>query len=173
MITYSTYSLSSHPLLHSFTPSPSFSLLSLNGMPLTVKFLPHEVADIEPTFEFLRKQDLRRGPWETRYMLLTWLSLMCMIPFDLRSIDSQASKDSERVCYAMGDCLRLGPLKSTKCAVIGDQPGSALLFSQLPLVDQMIETAKTFLDRAGKDRDASSLFLARLLTRYDTPPAYY
>lgn len=73
-------------------------------MPLVVKFLPHEVADIEPTFEFLRAQDLRKGPWETRYMLLTWLSLMCMIPFDLRSIDSQASKDSERVCYTMGSC---------------------------------------------------------------------
>ncbi|KAF8985418.1 hypothetical protein BGZ46_004276, partial [Entomortierella lignicola] len=104
------------------------------GYKTVVKFLPHEVSDIEPAFALLRMQDLRRGSWETRYVLLVWLSLMCMIPFDLKSIDSQVSKDSERI----------------------------------PLVDQMVETAKIYLDRAGKDRDAASLFLARLLTRKDT-----
>ncbi|KAI7830495.1 tubulin folding cofactor D C terminal-domain-containing protein [Gamsiella multidivaricata] len=108
------------------------------GYKTVVKFLPHEVADVEPTFEFLRMLNLRKTPWETRYVLLIWLSLMCMIPFDLKSIDSQASKASDRI----------------------------------PLVDQMIETAKTYLDRAGKDRDAASLFLARLLTRKDTCDLY-
>ena len=61
-----------------------------------VKFLPHEVADLEPAFQFLKMQT-KRSPWETRYILFIWLSLMCMIPFDLKSIDSQASKDSSRV----------------------------------------------------------------------------
>ncbi|KAF9191021.1 hypothetical protein BGZ51_007854 [Haplosporangium sp. Z 767] len=108
------------------------------GYKTVVKFFPHEVADIEPTFEFLRMQDKRRREWETRYVLLIWLSLMCMIPFDLKSIDSQASKSTDRI----------------------------------PLVDQMIDTAKTYLDCAGKDRDGSSLFLARLLTRKDTCDIY-
>jgi hypothetical protein len=58
--------------------------------------LPHEVADLEPALEFLKMQDKRRV-WETRYVLLIWLSLMCMIPFDLKTIDSQATKDSDRV----------------------------------------------------------------------------
>ncbi|KAF8938927.1 tubulin folding cofactor D C terminal-domain-containing protein [Dissophora ornata] len=108
------------------------------GYKTIVKFLPHEVADIEPTFEFLRKETTHRGAWETRYMLLIWLSLMCMIPFDLKSIDSQSSKTSDRI----------------------------------PLVDQMMDSAKSYLDRAGKDRDASSLFIARLLTRKDTCIVY-
>ncbi|KAF9436861.1 hypothetical protein BGZ76_002746 [Entomortierella beljakovae] len=108
------------------------------GYKTVVKFLPHEVADIEPTFEFLKAQNLRRGAWETRYILLIWLSLMCMIPFDLKSIDSQATMSSERI----------------------------------PLVDQMIETSKGYMDRAGKDRDAASVFLARLLTRKDTSILY-
>lgn len=76
---------------------PFNTILSLASFH-TVKFLPHEVADIEPAFEFLRNQDTAKGPWETRYVLLVWLSLMCMIPFDLRSIDSNASKDNDRVC---------------------------------------------------------------------------
>ncbi|KAF9902183.1 hypothetical protein EC991_005196 [Linnemannia zychae] len=107
------------------------------GYKTIVKFLPHEVADLEPTFEFLKKQDKKRV-WETRYVLLIWLSLMCMIPFDLKTIDSQATKDSDRI----------------------------------PLVDQMIEKGKTFLQCAGKDRDGASLFLARLLTRKDTCRVY-
>ncbi|KAF9899880.1 hypothetical protein BX616_002798, partial [Lobosporangium transversale] len=108
------------------------------GYKTVVKFLPHEVADIEPAFEFLKTLENSRVPWETGYVLLIWLSLMCMIPFDLKTIDSQVEKTSERI----------------------------------PLVDQMIETAKSFLNKAGKDRDGASLFLARLLTRKDTCGVY-
>ncbi|KAF9171818.1 hypothetical protein BGX21_001107 [Mortierella sp. AD011] len=115
-----------------------YFITKTRGFKTVVKFLPHEVADIEPAFAFLRMQDFRHIAWETRYVLLIWLSLMCMIPFDLKSIDSQVSKDNERIT----------------------------------LVDQMVETAKIFLDRAGKDRDAGSLFLARLLTRKDTCVLY-
>lgn len=43
---------------------------------------------------------------------------------------------------------------------------------QIPLVDQMIERGKTYLQCAGKDRDGASLFLARLLTRKDTCRVY-
>ncbi|KAG0211199.1 hypothetical protein BGX28_008379 [Mortierella sp. GBA30] len=115
-----------------------YLISNTRGYKTVVKFLPHEVADIEPAFEFLRMQDKRGRPWETRYILLIWLSLMCMIPFDLKSIDSQATKASDRI----------------------------------PLVDQMMDTAKIYLDRAGKDRDGASLFLARLLTRKDTCTLY-
>ncbi|KAG0005138.1 hypothetical protein BGZ65_011884 [Modicella reniformis] len=115
-----------------------YIICKTRGYKTIVKFLPHEVSDIEPVFEFLKMQDNRKAAWETRYMLLVWLSLMCMIPFDLRSIDSQASKASDRI----------------------------------PLVDQMLDAGKSYLDRAGKDRDASSLFLARLLTRKDTCGLY-
>ncbi|KAF9275663.1 hypothetical protein BGZ68_010600 [Mortierella alpina] len=114
-----------------------YFVTNTRGYKTIVKFLPHEVADIEPAFEFLRQQDKRR-PWETRYMLLIWLSLMCMIPFDLRSIDSQATETSGRI----------------------------------PLVDQMMDCAKLYLDCAGRDRDGASLFLARLLTRRDTCTFY-
>ncbi|KAF9096373.1 hypothetical protein BGX29_008588 [Mortierella sp. GBA35] len=107
------------------------------GYKTIVKFLPHEVADLEPAFEFLKRHERGRA-WETRYILLIWLSLMCMIPFDLKTIDSKATKDSDRI----------------------------------PLVDDMIEMGKTFLQCAGKDRDGASLFLARLLTRKDTCRVY-
>jgi len=77
-----------------------YFITKTRGYKTVLKFLPHEVQDLEPAFAFLKAQDKRR-PWETRYMLMLWLSLMCMIPFDLRSIDSEATKTSERVRLTM------------------------------------------------------------------------
>jgi hypothetical protein len=39
--------------------------------------------------------------WEMRYVLLIWLSLICMIPFDLRTVDSRAGA-------VIGDKVRAG-----------------------------------------------------------------
>ena len=33
--------------------------------------------------------------WETRYMLLLWLSMVSMIPFDMERLDSNASVDGQ------------------------------------------------------------------------------
>ena len=32
--------------------------------------------------------------WETRYILLLWLSVACMIPFDLSRLDSSTVSDN-------------------------------------------------------------------------------
>ncbi|CAG8507035.1 2498_t:CDS:10, partial [Acaulospora morrowiae] len=49
------------------------------------------VSDLEPTFYFLVALDPKDyTEWETRYVLLIWLSLICMIPFDLKTVDSLA-----------------------------------------------------------------------------------
>ena len=52
---------------------------------LTRKF-PHEVKDIEPILSLLSKQT-KEDPWETSYMLLLWLSMICLIPFDMKRFD--------------------------------------------------------------------------------------
>lgn len=75
-----------------------YFITKTRGYKTVLKFFPHEVEDLEPAFAFLKSQrDKSKRPWETRYVLLLWLSLMCMIPFDLKSVDSAASKSSERV----------------------------------------------------------------------------
>eukprot|EP00742_Colponemidia_sp_Colp-10_P003876 GILJ01004127.1.p1 GENE.GILJ01004127.1~~GILJ01004127.1.p1 ORF type:complete len:1237 (-),score=209.83 GILJ01004127.1:67-3777(-) len=61
----------------------------VRGYKTIVKLFPHEVADLEPTFELLEGQD--RGDhetWETRYVLLLWMSMIALIPFDLDTVDS-------------------------------------------------------------------------------------
>ncbi|XP_053850363.1 tubulin-specific chaperone D isoform X1 [Vidua macroura] len=49
---------------------------------------PHEVRDLQPVLDLLAKQNPRDPEtWETRYMLLLWLSMICLIPFDLARFD--------------------------------------------------------------------------------------
>uniref|UniRef100_H0ZB90 Tubulin-specific chaperone D n=1 Tax=Taeniopygia guttata TaxID=59729 RepID=H0ZB90_TAEGU len=49
---------------------------------------PHEVRDLQPVLDMLAKQNPRDPEtWETRYMLLLWLSMICLIPFDLARFD--------------------------------------------------------------------------------------
>ena len=40
-------------------------------------------------FSFLRQT------WETRYILLLWMSIICMIPFDMAKLDSNAPIDED------------------------------------------------------------------------------
>jgi hypothetical protein len=55
----------------------------------TVRFFPHEVADLAPALEFA--QILNRAQsstlWSTQHVALLWISLICMIPFDLAQFD--------------------------------------------------------------------------------------
>ena len=47
------------------------------------------MADLEPALAYLQALDGKDTEiWETRYVLLLWLSLICMIPFDLKKVDS-------------------------------------------------------------------------------------
>ncbi|KAJ3037081.1 hypothetical protein HDV00_002086 [Rhizophlyctis rosea] len=66
--------------------------VEVRGHKTVVKFLSHEATDLEPTLDFLTAAayDSPEGGslWETRYVGFLWMSLICMIPFDLKRIDS-------------------------------------------------------------------------------------
>lgn len=51
-----------------------------------VKFFPHEVSDMEQVTELLHFQDTHE--WQVPYILVLWLSIIVLVPFDLSTIDS-------------------------------------------------------------------------------------
>ncbi|KAJ3414764.1 hypothetical protein HDV05_006103 [Chytridiales sp. JEL 0842] len=67
-----------------------YLLTKVRGYKTIVKFFSHEASDLEPTLHHLLHCPDDFFLWETRYILLVWLSLIVMIPFDLISIDSSA-----------------------------------------------------------------------------------
>jgi hypothetical protein len=63
----------------------------VRGYKTVIKFFPHEVADMEPVVEILHFQD--HQDWWISYVLILWLSIIAMVPFDIDTIDSR--KDHE------------------------------------------------------------------------------
>lgn len=74
-----------------------YAYTKVRGYKTIVHYFPHEVADLTPTLAFLEHlRDQADGDnaeaastcWQVRYVCLLWLSLICMIPFDLAKFDS-------------------------------------------------------------------------------------
>lgn len=66
-----------------------YNYLKFRGYKTIIRFFPHEVADLAPALEFA--QILNRAQsstlWSTQHVALLWISLICMIPFDLAQFD--------------------------------------------------------------------------------------
>ena len=72
-------------------------LSKMRGYKKIVQHLPHEVADFEPVLALLARQDIADSDtWHTRYMLLLWLSIVCMIPFDLQRFDDNTDVEQQK-----------------------------------------------------------------------------
>ena len=68
-----------------------YALTKTRGYKRIIKLLPHEVADVEPVVQALVCHDAgEHGTWETRYVLLLWLSILVLMPFPLDTLDSSA-----------------------------------------------------------------------------------
>lgn len=64
----------------------------VRGYKTIIHFFPHAVNDLLPTLTLLEHCMASDSltSWEIRYILLLWLSLICMIPFDLAQFDAGA-----------------------------------------------------------------------------------
>ncbi len=74
-----------------------YCLCKVRGYKRVIRLMPVEVQDVEPTMHILLSQDQNDyTTWETRYVLLLWLSMLVMVPFDLTTIDSTLGNDNYR-----------------------------------------------------------------------------
>ncbi|XP_034940989.1 tubulin-specific chaperone D [Chelonus insularis] len=65
-----------------------FILMNVKTYKKLVTYLPHEVMDFLPVLRMLEKQDpTDLNTWETRYVLLIWLSIISKIPFPLSRLE--------------------------------------------------------------------------------------
>ncbi|XP_012658670.1 tubulin-specific chaperone D isoform X1 [Otolemur garnettii] len=65
-----------------------YIITKVRGYKVVLRLLPHEVADVEPVLDLITSQNPKdHETWETRYMLLLWLSVTCLIPFDFSRLD--------------------------------------------------------------------------------------
>ncbi|KAH0728321.1 hypothetical protein KY284_004186 [Solanum tuberosum] len=130
-----------------------YSLVTVCGYKAVVKFFPHQVSDLELAVSLLEKchntqagTSLRQestGEMEAKCVILLWLYILVLIPFDIASMDTSAGNNNY---------------------VGSDEPP--------PLVLKILEISKDYLSNAGPMRTISGLLLSRLLTRPDMTKAF-
>ncbi|XP_012590186.1 PREDICTED: tubulin-specific chaperone D [Condylura cristata] len=65
-----------------------YIITKVRGYKTFLRLFPHEVADVQPVLDMFANQSPKdHETWETRYMLLLWLSVTCLIPFDFSRLD--------------------------------------------------------------------------------------
>ncbi|CAG8736301.1 24921_t:CDS:10 [Gigaspora margarita] len=137
-----------------------YYMMKIRGFKTIVKFFTHEVSDLEPTFYFMAAQNPQDYTgWETRYVLLIWLSLICMIPFDLKTVDSLAVAEENKFPL-MNHMIELSKfyLKATG----KERDGAAVLLSRLLTRRDIAELyladyIKWAQDDLGNDKDVFAI----------------
>ncbi|XP_048530765.1 tubulin-folding cofactor D [Triticum urartu] len=130
-----------------------YTLVTVCGYKSVIKFFPHQVSDLELAVALLEKchtmssaTALRQestGEMETKCVVLLWLYILILIPFDISSVD-------------------------TSIAATDHVSGSEVV----PLVTRILDICKDYLSNSGPMRRMSGLLLARLLTRPDMLKAF-
>lgn len=130
-----------------------YTLVTVCGYKSVIKFFPHQVSDLELAVALLEKchtmssaTALRQestGEMETKCVVLLWLYILVLIPFDISTVDTSIA---------------------TADGVDGPEV--------VPLVKRILDICKDYLSSSGPMRRISGLLLARLLTRPDMAKAF-
>jgi hypothetical protein len=147
-----------------------YSITKVRGWKAVVRFMPHEVRDLEPALALLLEEDpTDTARWELRYCLLLWLSIIVLIPFNFATVDSAAAAAAAAAAtdaaasadaadgarYARPELERKGGGR-----VLARPRGAGLLAL-------LLHTCKFYLHDTGPAREAAGEVLARLLSRPD------
>ncbi|KAI5401634.1 tubulin-folding cofactor D isoform X1 [Lathyrus oleraceus] len=129
------------------------SLVHVCGYKSVIRFFPHQVSDLElavsllekchPTYSISSQRDESTGENEAKCVMLLWLYILVLVPFDISSVDTS---------IASSDNLSE--------------------FEIVPLVLRIIGFCKDYLSTAGPMNSMAGLVLSRLLTRPDMPKAF-
>ncbi|KAK9274057.1 hypothetical protein L1049_018871 [Liquidambar formosana] len=130
-----------------------YTLVTVCGYKAVIKFFPHQVSDLELAVSLLEKchdtnavTSLRQestGEMEAQCVILLWLSILVLVPFDISSVDTSIANSSN----------------------LGE-------FELAPLVLRILGFSKNYLSNAGPMRTIAGLLLSRLLTRPDMLKAF-
>ncbi|KAG6841983.1 hypothetical protein C0991_004474 [Blastosporella zonata] len=128
-------------LLYSYVKCRGYKTITFRDEK-AVRFFPHEIADLSIALDFLRlPQGLIQDPnqWALRYVVLIWLSLICMIPFDLSQFDEVGHKGHTATAIESSAKLFIG-----KAGL--EREGAALLLSRLYTRQDTTKCFRLFLE---------------------------
>ena len=120
-------------------------LIKVRGHKVAVRHFPHEVHHVEAVLDILEMQNAEASEnWETRYVLLLWMSMLVLIPFHLARFDT--SGESERQ-------------NDENCRPESERYRSKTVIERILLI------CKKYLVVGNKNQQAACLLAAKFLTR--------
>ncbi|KAF7797405.1 hypothetical protein EIP86_008600 [Pleurotus ostreatoroseus] len=118
-----------------------YHYVKFRGYKSITRFFPHEVTDLSTALNFLLLPD---GPtqdhtqWPLRYVMLLWLSLICMLPFDLAQFD-----EPDSIGKTARDLEDIAKSHLSKAGV--EREGAAIMLARLYARKDMIAKFSGFL----------------------------
>lgn len=120
----------SSPLLFHLAFKFLYIISKVRGYKIFIRLFPHEVVDVHPVLDMIRAQNpADPETWESRYMLLLWLSMACLIPFDLSRLDGNLSTEEGQKRQSTMDTV-LDVAKSYLLVSDKARDGAAVLVSK-------------------------------------------
>jgi tubulin-specific chaperone D len=110
-----------------------------------VSFFPHQISDLNLVTNYIGLAREHNWNWPIRYVILLWLSLICRLPFDLKSFDEDDAAEGEtaRKIEAIGrEYLNKTGLERTAAALV-----LARLYSRYCLVNTTLLFITIYLGR--------------------------
>ncbi|EDV27936.1 uncharacterized protein TRIADDRAFT_21306, partial [Trichoplax adhaerens] len=125
----------------------------VRGYKHVARLFPHEVPDLEPVLQLLMKQDKNDAEhWQSRYILLLWLSVVCMVPFDMARFDG--TRDERPIIERIMDTANMYLTVSDKSR---DMAGIVLakFLSRPDVRDRKLDTFMKTLLQKSKEVDVT------------------
>ncbi|CAG9461750.1 unnamed protein product [Pedinophyceae sp. YPF-701] len=71
------------------------TISTVRGAKQVARFMPHEARDLEPAVALLARlrasDPTSAGAWEAKAVVLLWLTILALVPFDIRTLDTAAA----------------------------------------------------------------------------------
>lgn len=65
-----------------------YQLTKVRGDKYVIQYFPHEVKDLYPALSYLARERVDTTVWYPHYVILLWLGVIVLVPFNLDIIDS-------------------------------------------------------------------------------------
>lgn len=94
-----------------------YQLAKVRTHKIFVKYLPHEITDLQFVIKSLEDQQIDDSThWETRYMLILWLSILVLNPFQMSRFDTGDASPENSVMERIFKLCKLNSANNDTCS---------------------------------------------------------
>ena len=170
--------------------SAIYSISKVRGTKHIQKFLTHDVSDVEPVLYALRimEEESKSGmstststneelgirnnvafhTWESVRVLLVWIGMLSLVPFDLNTIDSSLKLNtSAKENIVMNEYEHDNEHENENDQKHEEENDEDKKEVQMTLIESMLFTTRAHLSDPGTTREAAARSLSMLLSRPD------